>query len=149
MNCIDPIRGQAKSLMFLLLVSISSHMHRNIKAVSPPRTRASQSPFSPRQEQALPYDEEQLLFLASSQVAADFAPLAPLMTQVALCLPLLPSPLPRSQLLIISSHCRVFVGAEVLAGDVLSARLSASPRWHFLPTHLRGGKKQVEQVIGW
>ncbi|XP_056908126.1 F-box and leucine-rich protein 22 isoform X2 [Takifugu flavidus] len=40
------------------------------------------------------------------------------MTQVALCLPLLLSPLSRSQLLVISSHCRGFVGPEVLAGDI-------------------------------
>lgn len=82
-----------------------THTGRNIKA--PRGTRASQSPFSPRQEQALPYDEEQLLFLASSQVAADCAPLSPLMAQVPFVSPSLPSLPPRSQLLIISSHCRV------------------------------------------
>lgn len=36
----------------------------------------------------------------------------------ALCLPLLPSLPPPSQLLIISPHCRVCVRAEVLAGDI-------------------------------
>lgn len=43
------------------------HAHSHIRA--PLGTRASQSAYLLRQEQALLYDEEQLLFLACSQVA--------------------------------------------------------------------------------
>lgn len=67
------------------LASISTHTHTHS---APLGTRASQSASSLRQEQALLYDEEQLLFLARSLTGGcGLAPLSPLMTQVALCPP--------------------------------------------------------------
>lgn len=75
------------------LASISTHTHIRAHThahthSAPLGTRASQSASSLRQEQALLYDEEQLLFLARSLTGGyRLAPLSPLMTQVALCCP--------------------------------------------------------------